>query len=369
MTTPPKSHKTVAVVFAGGVGLGAYQGGAYAALHEREDLRPRWLAGSSVGAVNAALIAGNAPEHRVERLREFWAEGGPLGRAVQADAWAAIPNWRHAFNWMSVIQSRLIGAPGHFRSRLPTMLFEPGRSLYDLAPMRERLERLVDFERLNSGETRICVATTDIETGEPVLFDTGEGARIGIDHLMASCGFLPEFAPLDIGGRLLGDGGLSMNAPLEAVLLRHEGDGDLLCIVLDLFARDGSRPSGLESALARKNDLLFANQTHLRLELLQRDADFRAQIAALFDRLPDSLRANSDLTPLANAIKRRAPQLLSLSYRAAAEEAGPEKQFDLSRATIDRRWAAGFEDMEAGITAIAHNATRTVTSIRRQDDR
>ena len=91
------------------------------------------------------------------------------------------------------------------------------RSLYDLAPMKDRLERLVDFRRLNSGEVGFTVAATDIETGELVVFNPAKGDEISIDHLLASCGFLPEFAPVEIGGRLLGDGGLSANAPIEAL--------------------------------------------------------------------------------------------------------------------------------------------------------
>jgi predicted acylesterase/phospholipase RssA len=83
--------------------------------------------------------------------------------------------------------------------------------------MRERLRNLIDFDRLNSGRTRVSIVATDIESGEPVVFDSSK-SRIEIDHLMASCGFLPEFAPLELDGRLLGDGGLSLNAPFDQIL-------------------------------------------------------------------------------------------------------------------------------------------------------
>src|SRR5206468_13052393 len=137
-------------------------------------------------------------------------------------------------------------------------------SLYDLAPMRERIKSLVDFGRLNNGDIRISVAATDIETGEPVIFDSS-GTRIEVDHLLASCGFLAEFAPVDLDGRLLGDGGLSLNAPFDPILA-SESEGDLLLYVIDLYARDGERPESLESAIERKNDLLFGNQTIIRLK-------------------------------------------------------------------------------------------------------
>src|SRR5205807_7069990 len=129
--------------------------------------------------------------------------------------------------------------------------------------LRSRLDALIDFERLNGGDIRLTVATTDVETGELVMFDTDRGDRIEIDHLLASCGYLPEFAPVDIRGRLLGDGGLAANAPIEAL---RDHDGALTCFVLDLFPREGERPKDLESALARKSDLTFANQTWQRLE-------------------------------------------------------------------------------------------------------
>jgi NTE family protein len=249
----------IALVFSGGVGLGAYQAGAYSAMHVR-NLRPHWVAGSSVGAVNAALIAGNREADRLDRLQEFWKGGDWLGGPEHVALGA---NWQHLQNWMSAVSARLFGVAGLFHPRVAPSPGEQFSGLYDLSPLRRRLERLIDFELLNGQETRISIATTDIESGDLIVFDTAMGARISIDHLLASCGFLPEFAPVEIDGRLLGDGGLSANAPVEAVLVAGEGipntASNLVCFIVDLFARDGSRPADLESALQRKNDLLFGN--------------------------------------------------------------------------------------------------------------
>jgi NTE family protein len=146
--------------------------------------------------VNAALIAGSPPDERVSALRTFWIRKEcPL--ATPRNPFATT-TWRHAQNWMKVIETRLFGAAGHFRLRLLSHPLEPFSGIYDLTPMRQRLETLVDFGRLNSGEIRLTVATTDIETGDMLLFDTRQGARIGMDHLLASCGFLPEFPPIEI---------------------------------------------------------------------------------------------------------------------------------------------------------------------------
>jgi NTE family protein len=224
----------IALVLSGGVGLGAYRAGAYAAVQDR-GLTPQWLAGSSAGAVNAALIAGTRPENRVSALRTFWMGEDALFTEAFAP-FAATRGWRHLQNWMKAIEARLFGARGHFRPRFLTHPFERLAALYDLAPMRQRIERLVDFDRLNGGDIRMAVATTEVDTGEMVIFDTGQGARIGVDHLLASCGFLPEFPTVEIEGRLLGDGGLSGNAPVEAIA--HATDQPLTMFVIDLYPRE-----------------------------------------------------------------------------------------------------------------------------------
>ncbi len=147
------------------------------------------------------------------------------------------------------MQTRLFGAPGHLQASGPRLSFS---SLYDLAPTVAFLRQRIDFGRLNGGEIRFTVATTDIERGGVVLFDTGKGDRIEMDHLLASCGFLPEFAPVEIGGRLLGDGGLAVNAPFEPALDEAEGTRDPV-LILDLFARGGRRPTGRLHLWGRKS--------------------------------------------------------------------------------------------------------------------
>src|SRR4051812_25665803 len=316
------------LILAGGVGLGAYQAGAFACLAER-DITPVWLAGSSIGAVNAAVIAGAAHEDRITHLTTLWQKPKTL---TSAGAQVALPDpLRHAANWATAIGTRLGGAAGHFYPRLANP-FGNFRSFYDLEPLRQQLLALVDFERLNGGEIRLTVAATDIESGELVLFDTARGDRIGIDHLLASCGFLPEFAPIEIGGRLLGDGGLCANAPIEALLL-DPPDGPMTVLVLDLFARDGRRPATLEDAITRKNDLTFANQTWQRLEAYCREQDLLRRLAA----------AQAGSKPA------ESPKVFYLSYRAEPADAISDKTYDYSARSISARWRAGVADMEAAL--------------------
>jgi NTE family protein len=181
--------RDVALVLSGGISLGAYQAGAYEALHSAGRLNVGWMP---------------------VRLRAFWSSGPWLSPFSP-------PAIRSRTDWLSVLQSPLFGATNLFKPRTWRGPFAPFRSLYDLDPLKTRLAELVDFSRLNGGEVRVSVATTDIETGELVIFDTARGHRIELDHVLASCGFLPEFPAVEIDGRLLGDGGLSANAPVEAL--------------------------------------------------------------------------------------------------------------------------------------------------------
>jgi NTE family protein len=277
---------SVALVLSGGVAFGAYQARAYTRLQEESAFKAIFYAGSSVGAVTAAIILGSAPQGRVENLRRFWAASVP-----QLPIWP----WPHARHWATAIQSRLFGVHGQFRPRI-SLGWSSFSRLYDLSPMRERLRKLIDFERLNSSQETLCVAATDLESGKTILFDSWR-EPIRIDHLLASCGFIPEFEPVRIDSRILGDGGLSANAPVEAVLFEPVRT----IFVLDLFARDGRYSPDLETALARKNNLIYGNQTLRTLEILMRERS-RAD-----DENPQSI--------------------YYLSYRPRQGEAGSERSY------------------------------------------
>jgi len=330
------------MVLGGGVALGAYQAGAYERLHEQGVLVD-WLAAGSVGAVNAALIAGNPQDRQVERLRSFW------DRASTPSA--PLPErglWRLAHNWGSVLRTRLTGQQGLFRPRLSAML-ERFPSLYDLSPLRDRLEGMVDFDRLNGGDVRVTIATTDIITGEQVIFDTARGDRIRPDHVLASCGFLPDFPPLEIGGRILGDAALSANVPLDPVLAEKTASRDLVCFVLDLFTREGGEPRSLETAAARRLDLILGNQTRHSLAAHMRISELQAGIARLAQRLPAALRHDPEIAALLKEGNAQSGLVLFLSYEPPPDEAGPERQFDYSSLAIVERWKSGKHDMEQAL--------------------
>lgn len=339
---------SVALVLAGGVGLGAYQAGAYEAMSEPLRERLGWLAGASIGAVNAALIAGSPPEQRVDALARFWDEAAaPVGMPAYGTSTAI---GRHALSWMSVAQSRMFGQTGLFAPRGgPGLFIGQALALYGLAPLARKLERRVDFERLNSGEMRVSVIATDLDTGEAVVFDTQAGDVIGPEHLLASCGFLPDFDPTEIDGRLLGDGALVANAPVELVLANQAGDEDLICFVIDPFARDIGRPTSMERSAELRRDLLLSNPTHRALDALRREDALRRLLATAVDQMPPGMRNGGAVAPLLEAARRGRTTVLHLSYHSSPTEAGPEKQFDFSRASLSGRRQAGADDMRRAI--------------------
>ena len=350
----PQNGKAVSLVLAGGVALGMYEAGAYAALHEHPELRPEWLAGSSIGAITAALIAGNPPEQRISRLRQFWEAADPLPMLSSWPVQFPAGPFRQMQNGASAVQTLLFGRSGLFRPRLAPSLQRGAQdvpALFDVGPMAERLAELVDFDLLNRGPVRLAISCTDVLTGDRVVFDTGHGDRIGPQHLLASCALLPLFAPIELDGRLLADGCLAANAPLDLVL-DERGSRDVLCFVVELFARQGSRPHTLAASASRAGDLAFGNQTRRILEGRQREHHLRALLGQLATHLPADLRDDPAIAPILAEGRTSRATVATVAYRAGLDEVGLFKPFDFSRATLDDRWAAGQMAMQHAIAAV-----------------
>ncbi|WP_343714367.1 patatin-like phospholipase family protein, partial [Inquilinus sp.] len=188
---PP--YDVVALVLQGGGALGAYQAGVYEGLHEA-GIRPTWLAGISIGALNTAVIAGSPEDERVDRLREFWETicAIPVEWPASEGLAESLPfafDLRSAHNAAAAMRALFQGQPGFFKPRFPPPFLSPfggdaATSFYDTSPLRDTLVRLVDFDRLNSGETRVSVGAVNVRTGNFVYFDTAE-RRLGPEHFMA----------------------------------------------------------------------------------------------------------------------------------------------------------------------------------------
>jgi NTE family protein len=258
--------RQLALVLGGGGALGAFQAGLYAALDEA-GLAPDWLAGSSIGAFNAALIAGNPPERRLERLHGFWsllAQPGPNAAAWAGDA-------RRLGKAAAAVGARLLGRPGMYMPIVPQLFLAAPKSgqpsLYDTGPALDTLRRFVDFDRIAAGQPRMTLNLTDLMSGESVLIDSAS-TRLRPEHVLASMGLLPDFPPVEIDGRWCCDGGFSANVPMHAVLDPPPAE-DLVCVAVDLLGEPGPPVFSVDGMMERSNDLLFANQTRAAVAILE----------------------------------------------------------------------------------------------------
>jgi NTE family protein len=325
-------YDKVALVLSGGNALGAYQAGAYQALQER-GIEPNWIATASAGAINGALICGNPGDRRVPRLEEYWQSRAPdLGE--MAGLWSAFADVGRRTAAANLTLAT--GRPGIFTPRhIFGPLWEPfgnpePASLYDTTALGMTLDRLVDFDLLNGGGPRFSATAVDLESGEDVVFDTGQ-LRITTDHLRASSALLPAFPPVEIEGRLCADAGISANLPLDVVLSRPPA-GRLLCISLDLLPLEAPRPATLGDAICRMQDLMFATQSRRALAAWQ--GIFDARLAA----------------HAAGGGEGEIPSItvLQLSYADQGQEVSG-KAFDFSPASVRGRWAAGYRDVASAL--------------------
>jgi NTE family protein len=342
------------LVLGGGVGLGAFQLGAFEILSAADAIDIRSVSGTSIGAINGAIIAGNAPEARLEKLQSFWkritVEAMPTPWA-DPWGWASEGTLRRMRNWTNALATGLNGSPGLF---VPHIFGGRGetRSLYDNSAIAGTLRSCIDFDRLNSGDVRFCLSATDIEAGEVVFFDTAKGDQIGVDHLIASSSLMPAFEPIRIDDRLLADGGFACNVPLEAEIgPARLGVAEPVCFVLDLFTPEGGRPAPLNQAISRSIDLTFGMQTRMRLAAFEREWALRAQLQQT---------ANE---PLASA-REQGVDLFYMSYRGREEDAGFGKPFDLSPETLSDRIAEGRASAERALSAWATRSQQEAPNLR-----
>ncbi len=346
MTSTAQQHleqKSVLVLQGGGA-LGAYQAGVYEKLAET-GCAPDWLAGISIGAINAALIAGNPPERRVERLRAFWdmASGYLRARPV-------VPGirGRTLFNDASAAWAATFGLPGFFRPRMPPSVFYPAGapqalSIYDTGPLRETLEELVDFDLINSGAMRLSVGAVNIRTANFAYFDT-DNQKIGPEHIMASGALPPGFPPVEIDGELYWDGGLVSNTPLEYVL-EHRPREDMLIFQVDLFSATGMVPENLLDTAEREKDIRFSSRTRLNTDVARKRQEFRRAANRLLKKLPPEFRDDPDFKLFEEMSCDAAVTIVHLINRRK-NYFTQSKDADFSRFTVEENRKAGVDDVQ-----------------------
>ena len=339
-----------ALVFQGGGALGAYQAGAYAAMDEA-DVRPQWVAGVSIGAINSALIAGNAPEKRVERLREFW-------ELVSSQPAQQLPLWwgtRILQNQFSAQAAMLSGIPGFFKPRQDFSLLLGGNapllSYYDTTPLKETLERLVDFDRLNADREalRFSVGAVDVCSGESRYFSNDDAKRpISSAHVMASGALPPGFAPVMVEGRQYWDGGVVSNTPLSEVLDKRNRSEPWVIYQVDLFNSRGPMPTTLSGVMERQKDIMYASRTDINTQMATQTQPLMEALTRLLDRLPASLQKDADVLLLRRRLDEAPVQIRQLIYRDKPTDLD-SKDYEFSRASMIEHWDAGHADMRRAL--------------------
>jgi NTE family protein len=351
-TTPAKAQRVL--VLQGGGALGSYQAGAYQALCHF-DFEPDWVAGISIGAINAAIIAGNEPAKRAEKLKEFW-------ETVSAPVpWVPIPRGareRSVFNETSAAFIATFGVAGFFVPRVPPAPLWPkgspeSQSYYDTAPLRRTLERLVDFDRINDLTCRISVGSVGVASGNFRYFDNVEfnrlGKRLGVEHIMASAALPPGFPSIVIDGEHYWDGGVASNTPLDYVL-DAETDNDLLIFQVDLFSARGPLPESLLEAAEREKDIRFSSRTRMTTDKNRQLHNARRAIRDLLGKLPDGLKDDPSVNLLREATKENTVTVVHLIYKSKNYETS-SKDYDFSHVAMVEHWEAGVRDVH---TAMRH---------------
>ncbi|MBS0250238.1 MAG: patatin-like phospholipase family protein [Proteobacteria bacterium] len=333
------------LVLQGGGALGAYQGGAYEALCAA-GLEPEWVAGISIGAINSAIIAGNPPERRVQRLREFWDR---VSSHLLMPPLATDSASRKIFNETAAALVASTGAPGFFDPRYPpAVLMPPGTvqaiSIYDTSPLKKTLLELVDFDLLNSGKMRISVGAVEVATGNQVYFDSAT-TTIAPEHIMASGALPPGFPPVSIDGMLYWDGGIVSNTPLQYVLDGSLPRCDMCIFQVDLFSAQGTVPETLFDVQTREKEIRYSSRTRLNTDYSKILQELRRAVRRLDGVLPDDIKSTFDWQLLSRHSCNAAITIVHLIHRRAVYST-QSNDYEFSRYTVNEHWRSGIDDVE-----------------------
>jgi NTE family protein len=344
-------YEVVALVLQGGGALGAYQAGVYEGMHEA-GIRPTWLAGISIGALNAAIIAGSAENERVVKLREFWETicATPVDWPGASGFSGDLPftvDMRSTHNTMAAMRALMVGQSGFFKPRFPPpfMSLFPGdsaTSFYDTTPLRDTLERLVDFDRLNSGETRVSVGAVNVRSGNLVYFDSAE-RRLRAEHFMASGALPPGFPAVEIEGEYYWDGGMVSNTPLSRIL-SSEPRRDTLTFQVDLWSAKGRLPYDLLEVASRQKDIQYSSRTRAITNHMVQMQKMRQAIQLLMEKLPKATRNDPDLSGVLDLASHKAHNIVHLIYQSKLFE-GHSKDFEFGPDAMREHWQSGLDDI------------------------
>ena len=335
----------VALALQGGGALGAYQAGAYAALFEQGVL-PDWVVGVSIGAINAALIAGNPPERRIQAIDAFWHR---ITRFMPGQfALPDLPVSPAVTNWITASRNLMFGQPAFFKPRVPPPLFWPqdteqALSYYDITPLRDTLLEFVDFDRLNDGPVRVSVGAVDIYDGNTLYFDSRE-RRLGPEHIMASGALPPGFPPVEVEGRWYWDGGLASNTPLDYIM--HDTPRpDTLVFQIDLWPAKGEFPRNIIDVGERAKEIQYSSRTRLNSTQAVREMQLKRRVRTLLGRLRhEDEEADALMRELEAECAGGVATIVHLIYQARPYE-HDSKDYNFGRRMMEEHWHSGEADV------------------------
>lgn len=339
MTTNFGGDQPFGLVLSGGMALGAYQAGALAALVPL-GLWPSEIAGTSTGALNAAVALGGPPATAGDRLRSLWfGSADPVMASGPGAIFRLISE--SGMRLASAMETLSLGRAGLFRPHVGfAAMLDPEPGYLSLDPLRRSLAGLVDFEWLNHGPVRFQISATDLVSGERVTFGPAADREIGPDEILAACAMPPLFAPIEYDGRILGDGGLSGNVPLSPLLR-----SGIPTIVLDLLPKRGERPRSMAEGASRAVSIMFATPTWTVIEA-ERERHGLEQRLALLDP---------------SAPPPRPVRVVTLHYDVPGEEPGLARLMDFRSDALERRWRAGEATISRALDRLGKMATDTFT--------
>ncbi|MFT7060163.1 MAG: NTE family protein [Pseudorhodobacter sp.] len=350
-----RAPEKVALVLQGGGALGSYQAGVYASLADANYL-PDWVAGISIGAINAAIIAGNPPETRVAQLRKFWEQITTPSAGWPSGVFQMFEPMRRQTAAHSAL---FFGQDGFFSPRKMhewTAATKP-ISYYDTTALKATLEDLVDFDRINSTtEPRLSVGAVNVRTGRFAYFDSTNIA-IRAEHIMASGALPPGFPAVEIDGEHYWDGGIVSNTPL-AYVLDQLPRRSRLTFQVDVFQAYGLIPTTLDEVTEREKDIRYASRTRMNTDIFGDKHEVSHAINELFDLLPPELAKSPQAQKLYKMGCVTQMDIVQLIYRPFARQ-GPQKDYEFSRLTMDQRWTQGQLDAQATLDAAPWLAPKT----------
>jgi len=337
-----RNYEFIALVFQGGGALGSYQAGVFEGLSEA-GIEPNWMSGVSIGAINAAIIAGNKPEDRVAKLKEFWETVTDHGYASHL---AGNDDMRTFHNMTSAFMSMISGIPGFYKPRMLSPWQQvPGQagatSHYDTSDLKDHLNSLINWDILNSDSHRLSVGAVNVRTGNYKYFDTAL-ERIGPEHIMASGALPPAFPAMRIGSEFYWDGGIVSNTPLQYLLELHKLH-QALVFQVDLFNARGDMPKTMPEVMSRQKDIMFSSRTRNATNRYKKIHDLQIKLRDALSRIDPAKWTPEDKVMLEELQDTPQVNVLQLIYHHADYE-GDSKDYEFSKWTMREHWAAGLED-------------------------